>query len=74
MRTKPYTERGIRRLKCIRCGSRAETQWQICADGNQYRPLCLPCDIDLNATVLAWAGFKDAGVKMEAYRHEKGLQ
>jgi hypothetical protein len=55
-RRTPYTERGIRRLKCTRCGARAATQWQICGDGNQYRPLCIKCDVALNRLVMKWAG------------------
>ncbi len=51
-RKKPYTEIGIARCECIRCGAQAEYQWQICADGNNYRPLCSQCDIGLNKTVL----------------------
>ena len=51
-RKKPYTEIGITRLKCIRCDNQAEVQWQICADGNNYRPLCLGCDVALNRAVL----------------------
>ena len=59
MRKKPYTEIGIKRLKCIRCGARAETQWQICSDGNQFRPVCMDCDIKLNELVLKFMKFKD---------------
>lgn len=55
-RTKPYTEAGLRRLKCIRCDKPALTQWQICGDGNQYRPLCLACDYRLNVMVMKWMG------------------
>lgn len=55
-RKTPYTDRGVRRLPCTRCGKPALTQWQICADGNQYRPLCLACDHRLNAMVMKWVG------------------
>ena len=65
MRTKPYTAEGIRRLRCIRCGAQARTQWQVCADGNQYRPLCLDCDFELNEMVMAWMGLPFDGA---AYR------
>ena len=59
-RKKPYTEIGVRRLKCIRCGKKAEYQWQICSDGNNFRPLCLECDILLNQTVLVFMGHPKA--------------
>lgn len=67
MRRKPYTERGVRRLKCFRCGNKAQRQWQICADGSQYRPVCLVCDIDLNRTVLKFMRDPEADAKMAAY-------
>ena len=56
MRRTPYTERGIRRIPCARCGAPSSTQWQVCADGNQYRGLCIDCDVALNALVLGWMG------------------
>lgn len=70
MRRTPYTERGIRRLRCFRagCENRAATQWQICADGRVFRPVCLPCDVELNRVVLEWAGFPDVVEKLERYR------
>lgn len=72
MRIKPYTERGIKRLACIRCGRKpAHASWQICADGKQYRPLCLGCDILLNEMVMEWANIPDRKAKMDAYRHKE---
>ena len=68
MRKTPYTERGIKRLKCIRCGNPAEHQWQICSDGNQWRPICIECDIALNELVLKWIGFPDWEEKIFSYR------
>lgn len=63
----PYTEVGIRRLKCIRCGDTAMFQWQICSDGNNYRPLCGRCDVALNALVLEWMRHPQAEALVEAY-------
>lgn len=70
MRKEPYTEKGILRLKCFRCKNKAVHQWQICADGNVYRPLCLKCDIALNRMVLKWMGFKDWKSKTKKYEEE----
>lgn len=67
MRKKPYTAIGIKRKKCFRCGKPAHAQWQLCSDGNQYRPLCLGCDIELNKLVLDWMRFKDVDSKIETY-------
>lgn len=68
MRIKPYTANGIKRKKCFRCGKPAKYQWQICSDGNQYRPICEECDIELNKMVLQFMGFPDWKEKLEAYR------
>ena len=68
MRKKPYTVIGIKRLKCIRCGAKAHFQWQICADHNQYRPICKQCDIELNELVLEFMGFENRKEMMEEYK------
>ena len=71
MRKTPYTEIGIRRLKCFRCENKAQFQWQICSDGNQFRPICLPCDVELNEMVLNFMVFKDWKEMIEKYKAEK---
>lgn len=71
-RRKPYTVIGIRRLPCIRCGERAEFQWQCCANGNRWMPLCTDCDIGLNSVALAFVGHPDRKALMRAYKREKG--
>lgn len=63
MRTRPYTQRGIRRIRCFRysvCGNMAHAQWNVCAAGDAYWPICEDCDVELNAMVLRWMGFVDA--------------
>lgn len=73
-RTKPYTEIGIKRLKCTRCGDPAEEQWKACADG-QWRPVCVPCDVDLNELVLTFMAIPlmERVVKMRVYRIKRGV-
>ena len=71
MRKTPYTEIGIRRLKCFRCENKAQFQWQICSDGNQFRPICLDCDVELNEMVLNFMVFKDWKEMIEKYKAEK---
>lgn len=69
MRRTPYTARGIRRFRCIRgCGRMGEHQWQICADHNVYRPLCLECDVELNEMVMRWAFGDKREACIAAYR------
>lgn len=67
-RKNPYTESGVRRLPCSRCGQPAMFQWNACADGNLWRPLCLDCDVAINELVLQWMGIPDADAKIEAYK------
>lgn len=69
-RRQPYTVIGVKRLPCYRCGSRAGHQWQICADRNLYRPICIACDVALNRLVLGFMGDPDIETKM-AYYEEK---
>lgn len=66
-RTQPYSTEGIKRVLCVRCGDPAHHQWQVCADGNHYRAICLDCDIALNRIVLEWANDPDAKAKCDAY-------
>lgn len=68
-RREPYTEAGIVRVLCARvgCGNRAFFQWQVCADGRLYRPLCRRCDIELNDMVLKFMGDPQRKEKMEKY-------
>lgn len=68
MRTKPYTPKGIQRLKCIRCPNKAQFQWNICADGNVYRPLCAECDVELNEMVMRWAFGDTRESDIQGYR------
>ena len=72
-RKKPYTDIGIARLKCVRCGEQAAFQWQCCSDNNTWRPICLGCDIALNELVLKWMNDPDWKDKMITYKSTKGL-
>lgn len=74
-RKEPYTERGIRRVPCTRCGRPARYTWNVCADGNLYRPICEQCDIALNEAVLRFMNFPEDVVqnKIEAYKRLKGV-
>lgn len=68
VRKKPYTQIGISRLKCLRCGKPAYTQWQICSDDRNYRPACIECDIELNELVLKFFRHPFASKLMTKYR------
>lgn len=66
-RRKPYTEIGIRRVPCFRCGKPSACQWNICADGGRKRGLCQRCDIGLNRTVLKWLRDPEWKAKIDRY-------
>lgn len=72
-RRTPYTDAGIRRVPCAKCGEPSQCQWQICADKRVFRGLCVECDVALNALVLSWVGDPDASKKIAAYRKGRGL-
>lgn len=68
-RKKPYTDRGLRRLRCARCHEPAMHQWRACADG-KWRPICRACDILLNRIALMFLFPEDSdgnNEKMERY-------
>ncbi len=76
MRRKPYTDRGIKRVPCARCGRPSHRQWQICALDNQWNGLCVDCDIELNRLVLGFIGIpsKEIACLMDEYeRTVRGL-
>ena len=66
-RQQPYTATGIKRLRCVRCGDRADSQWQVCADSNNYRAICTACDVALNRMVLDWMGHPQAQALGDVY-------
>lgn len=68
-RTKLYTEAGVQRLPCARCGKPAEQQWFTCADGF-WRPICIECDIKLNEMVLRFMNDPHWKSKIRQYRKE----
>lgn len=71
-RLRRYTNGDMKKLKCFRCGSnQPKEQWQICSDGNQWRPVCIPCDIELNKLVLEWARFPNWKEMFDSYRVAK---
>lgn len=61
-------------MRCIRCGKRAVFQWQVCADGNVWRPLCPTCDVALNRMVLQWMGDPAAEAKIKRYATARGIK
>jgi hypothetical protein len=71
-RKKPYTTKSIAKYSCIRCqANQATDQWQTCADGNNWRPICTECDIQLNALVLGFMLHPSVRRTMEKYTFEK---
>lgn len=71
MRTKPYTEIGVKRVPCLRCGEKASAQWNICALGKSYHAICAKCDLKLNALVLRFARVPNAKQLLAKYKGEK---
>ncbi len=66
-KTKPYTARQIVKLACVCCGQPAKYQWNCCADGNVWRPICPECDILMNEIMLSLVRDPDRYQKMLDY-------
>ena len=69
-RKKPYTDIGIKRIPCSRCGVPSSRQWQVCANGNLYLGVCDNCDIELNALVLEFMKVPGRKTLMKKYIRE----
>lgn len=67
MRSKPYTDKGLSRVPCLRCGKPSSQQWQICSLGNKWAGICIECDIDLNEYVLKFMRIKKWPAIMSKY-------
>lgn len=70
LRNKPYTEIGIRRIPCLRCGNPSRFQWNICSLPG-FHAICLDCDVALNRAVLDFMGVEDAQAIGDKYEREK---
>ncbi len=66
MRREPYTEVGISRIPCQRCGEPSSYQWKICATGNKWAGVCVECDIALNELVVKFMGLPEDMLKAYA--------
>ena len=70
-RTKPYTDRGLSRVPCVRCGKPSEFNWFFCAE-DQWRGMCRPCDEGLNELGLTYVfGKRKAAAKIKSYLSPK---
>jgi hypothetical protein len=66
-RLKPYSAIGIARVPCCRCGAPANQQWQACANGRRYLPVCIECDIAINRMALEFMGFDRVDERIAMY-------
>jgi len=66
-RKQPYTEKGIKRVPCIRCKKSSQQQWQVCANDNRYLGICNDCDIQLNKLVLDFFKFPNRKKLLKQY-------
>lgn len=73
-RRKPYTEIGIKRVACVRCGKASFRQWQICANNRLYLTVCIDCDVELNRIALEFARLPNAEELLENYRKQQNAR
>ena len=74
MRRKPYTDIGIKRVPCWRCGEPSAQQWQVGSLNNEYKGLCDVCDIELNRVVLKFMGIKDNELRRLMFTYQYGYK
>jgi len=70
LRPKPYTPLGLSRLNCAHCGDQASRQWSLrpCAVGRVgWYPLCVECDVRLNALVMDFLQLPDREERLRQY-------
>ena len=68
-RKKPYTARGIVRMKCQRCSRKALFQWNCCANGNRWVPVCEKCDIALNKAAMEFFRIPNRRALLKRYEN-----
>ena len=70
-RKKPYTQIGISRIPCARCGVPSGYQWQVCANKSMFLGVCSKCDIALNKKVLEFFRFNKVEEMIKRYSNEQ---
>lgn len=73
-RPRVYTDRGLKRVGCSRCGAPASEQWQLraCVTGRMlWYPLCLAHDIELNRLVVEFLQVPRGDELLAAYIERK---
>lgn len=65
-RRRPYTQRGIRRVPCVKCGAPSAHQWRICST-DAWTAVCRRCDITINRKIATWAFGSDAKPLLRRY-------
>lgn len=68
MRRTPYTDKGILRIPCMRCGRPSCYNWNVCALGKGYFGICVECDALLNEVVIRFFKIKGWKKIMKEYR------
>lgn len=66
-RAEPYTIEELLTLACVCCGAPSHFQWNCCADGNLWRPLCGWCDIKINQVMLVLTNDPNVSRKIARY-------
>ena len=70
-RKKPYTNKGIHRVYCCRCGKLSSQQWQVCSLDNRWFGICNECYILLNEMVLDFMRIQGRKELKRKYRGSK---
>lgn len=66
-RKEAYTQIGISRVPCSRCGKSSNQQWQACSYNRYFVAICKECDIELNRLVLEFLKISNKEELMKEY-------
>lgn len=70
-RKKPYSEGGIHRVPCVKCGKPSRYQFRICST-DRWTAVCPDCDLYINRIVACWAyGKKQGNEIVDAYEQTR---
>ena len=72
-RYKPYTNKGISRVPCAKCGKPSFHQWNICSLGKTFNAVCIECDIELNKLILNFFNVKNKSSILKKYINKQGV-
>ena len=68
MKSEPIPLDQLWDIPCVHCGANSQCQWVVCANGPDFIPMCIDCDIALNHLILSFLKFENCEDLMKQYK------